>query len=149
MEFVTHHFRTNGRWSVVGLSAGGYGAAYLGESRPGRYQSVCALSGVFVADTGAFADQTRAERLLASPMSHTSPTGPRTLLIAGASDATSRSETAEYASLMARSGQAHQVLVRSGGHEWSLWRTELPTCLRYVLAPPAPASTAPRSGEAG
>ena len=84
MEFVTHHFRTNGRWSVVGLSAGGYGAAYLGESRPGRYRSVCALSGVFVADTGAFADETRAGRLLASPMSHTNATGPRTLLIVGA-----------------------------------------------------------------
>jgi enterochelin esterase-like enzyme len=139
VAFVAHHFRTNGHWSVAGLSAGGYGAAYLAESHPGRYDAVCALSGVFVADTGAFASDSRAQRLAASPMSHVSATGPRTLLIAGSSDATSLRESNEYAALMAPVGEPHQVLVRPGGHEWNLWRAELPTCLRYVLATPPPA----------
>jgi enterochelin esterase-like enzyme len=136
VAFVTGHFRTNGQWSVGGLSAGGYGAAYLGARNPRQYQAVCSLSGVFIPDSPAFAGTSRASLLAGSPMSHATPFGPRTLLVVGASDRMSLRETYQYAVRLGQAGEPHQVLVVRGGHDWDLWRNALPACLRYMLGAP-------------
>src|SRR5437763_2175585 len=56
-QWVDAHYPTNGTWDVTGLSAGGYGAAYLPTLSPGAYQAACPMSGFFTAEPPAFAGQ--------------------------------------------------------------------------------------------
>ncbi len=136
--YIDRAYRTNGHWSVGGLSAGGYGAAYLGARTPGAYDAVCSLSGEFIPRSPAFAGEGLQALVAASPISHTSPNGPRTLLIAGRSDSTSLRQTKAYAAQLRLAGQPHKVIVARGGHDWRLWKHELPACLRYMLGPALP-----------
>ena len=43
--FVDHHFRTSGRWGVVGHSSGGFGALHLAMSFPGLFGAVASHAG--------------------------------------------------------------------------------------------------------
>ena len=51
---IDRRFRTDGRWGVMGLSAGGFGATYLAQTHPATYQAACSLSGFFRAADPAF-----------------------------------------------------------------------------------------------
>ncbi len=137
-RYVGTHYRTNGHWSVSGLSSGGYGAAYLGARTPGQYDSVCSLSGNFTPQGSAFNDQKRSVLDAASPILHARPDGPRTLLIAGRADSASVREASIYARALSAAGETVSKVVVSGGHNWVLWKREFPRCLRFMLAPTRP-----------
>ena len=138
-RWVDRRYRTNGHWGVTGLSEGGYGAAYLGSRTPGQYDSVCAMSGNFTPEGSVFNHQPPAVLLAANPLVHTRADGPRTLLIAGRSDSASVRELRNYAQALQNTGQPHSTVVAAGGHDWNLWHDQFPTCLRFMLATPAPA----------
>ncbi len=135
-RWIDHQYRTNGHWSVTGLSSGGYGAAYLGSRRPGQYDSVCAMSGNFTPQGPAFSHASRAVLDAATPLLHVAAQGPRTLLITGVSDTHSVVESLAYAQALQRAGQPYQRVVVPGGHGWNVWKHAFPTCMRFMLTPP-------------
>ena len=136
-RYVDAHYRTNGHWSVSGLSSGGYGAAYLGARTPGHYDAVCSLSGNFTPQGPAFNGQQRSALDAASPILHARPNGPRTLLIAGRADSKSVREASTYARALSAAGESVTTVVVSGGHDWGVWKREFPRCLRFMLTPPS------------
>ena len=131
--WIDNHYRTDGHWSVAGLSEGGYGAAYLGSRTPGQYDSVCSMSGNFTPEGNAFRQETPATRDAATPLLHSRPDGPRTMMIAGAADRPSVRELLRYARALHAVGQKYQSVVVPGGHDWGLWHREFPRCLKFML----------------
>jgi enterochelin esterase-like enzyme len=128
-------YATNGSWSLTGISAGGYGAAYLGARSPGQYQAVCTLGGYFFATDPVFRGETQAVREAASPILHASSTGPRTLIIAGDHDPDAMREGTNYQAALTAAGQQSQLQIVPGDHEWSVWQREMPTCLTFLVDP--------------
>jgi len=137
-RYLDAHYRTNGHWSVTGLSDGGYGAAYLGSLLPGRYDSVCSMSGSFSADGPAFAGQSRQVLDADSPILHARAGGPRTLLVAGRDDTAIVRDALSYTQALQRVGQSVQTVVVPGGHTWAVWKSAFPRCLAFMLGPDAP-----------
>jgi S-formylglutathione hydrolase FrmB/membrane associated rhomboid family serine protease len=133
-SWVDSTYRTNGHWSVMGLSSGGFGAAYLG-ARPGtHYDAVCAMGGNFVASASAFEGEPQSVLDAASPILHTSPDGPRTLLIAAANDTGAVRDSKQYDEALAKAGQEHHLVIDNGNHDFPFFSSEIPRCLRYVLS---------------
>ena len=131
--WIDNHYRTDGHWSVTGLSEGGYGAAYLGSRTPGQYDSVCSMSGNFTPEGTAFTHESLGTREAATPLHHSRPDGPRTLLIAGAGDLPSVREILRYARALHDAGQKYQSVVVPGGHNWDVWHRAFPRCLKFML----------------
>lgn len=132
-HWADNSLRTNGHWNVMGLSSGGYGAAYLGARRPSLYEGVCSLSGFFAARSPAFARESTDARSAASPVQHVSPVGPRTLLMAGGSDPENLDYAKRYLDALHAAGQPGELRVIPGTHNWPVWRTAAPDCLRFLL----------------
>ncbi len=132
-RWVDSTYRTTNHWSVMGLSSGGFGAAYLATRSAAHYDAVCALSGNFVAQDPPFAGESKTVRDAASPIKHVSATGPRTLLVVARQDTESMAEAQAYASAMAKVGQPHDTVILEGGHDWSFFRARTPTCLGFLL----------------
>ncbi len=133
-RWLDANYRTDRHWSVMGLSSGGFGAAYLVTRPNAHYDAVCSLGGNFVAQDPPFAGESKAVRDAASPILHVSATGPRTLLVAATNDKDGVGEAQRYAAAMATVGQVHDLVVVDGGHDWDFFRAETPRCLRYILA---------------
>ncbi len=132
-RWVNHRYRTNHRWGVAGVSAGGYGAAYLASHFVGRYQAACSLSGSFVASGRVFNGTNSTLRKQASPLLQTNRNGPRTYLLAGAQDPTTVRDARLYAKALSRHGQQYVLRIGRGGHDWNLWKRALPHCIQYLL----------------
>jgi enterochelin esterase-like enzyme len=133
-QWVTSHYATNGTWDVTGLSAGGYGAAYLPTLSPGAYQAACPMSGFFTAEPPAFAGQSASVRQAGSPILHVSATGPRTLLVAGSKDQESLNEARRYIAAMNGVHQPNNGLVTNpGAHELPVWTVGVKQCLAYFF----------------
>jgi S-formylglutathione hydrolase FrmB len=140
-RWVDRNFRTNKHWGVMGLSAGGYGAAYLASRNPPRFDAVCSLSGNFTPQGAAFRSEHQTVLNLASPILHVRRNGPPTLLVTGSSDRGSLRESLHYARALQRARQPFQRVVVPGGHDWGMWKREFPRCLRYMLTQRTPGSS--------
>ncbi len=132
-RWLDANYRTDRHWSAMGLSSGGFGAAYLATRPSVHYNAVCSLGGNFVAQDPPFAGESKAVRDAASPILHVSATGPRTLLVAATNDQDGVGEAQRYAAAMAAVGQVHDLVLVDGGHDWDFFRTQTPRCLRYLL----------------
>jgi enterochelin esterase-like enzyme len=133
-QWVDAHYPTNGTWDVTGLSAGGYGSAYLPTLSPGVYQAACPMSGFFTAEPPAFAGQSAAIKQAGSPILHVSAGGPRTLLVAGSSDQESLDQAHRYVAAMNAVGEPNSGLtVNSGAHDLPVWTTGIKQCLGYFF----------------
>jgi S-formylglutathione hydrolase FrmB len=131
--WVDASYRTNGNWGITGLSAGGYGAAYLAARPQGGYRKVCPMSAYFTAVDPPFKGESQAVRLAASPILHVSATGPPTLMIIGDHDAEGLAEGRSYLTAMQKVGQSGQMVILPGTHEWSVWREGLRHCVPFLL----------------
>lgn len=143
-QWVDSTFRSDGTWSVMGLSSGGYGAAYLGAAFPGSYDSVCSMSGFYRARRPAFAGASQDMTAAASPILRASSGGPRTLVVVGLGDDRAVvGDASAYVAALQVAGQPVQLLTQPGGHEWTLWKSSTPACLHFLLdnTAPAPALT--------
>jgi enterochelin esterase-like enzyme len=127
--------RASDRWTVVGVSAGGYGAAYLATTRPHLYTAACAFSGNFTPEGAAFDKEPNDVLERDTPMHHVGPNLPPIMLVAGRDDQESVSNARRYDQAMTAAGQVHSLVLDAGGHDWALWRRQLPDCLRFLLAP--------------
>ncbi len=133
-QWVDSHYRTNHAWNVTGLSSGGYGSAYLPTLSPGVYQAACPMSGFFTAEPPAFAGQSAAVKQAGSPILHVSASGPRTLLVAGASDPESLDQARSYIAAMKSAGQPNSGLtVNPGAHDLPVWTTGIKQCLGFIF----------------
>ena len=126
-------YRTDGTWRATGLSAGGYGAAYLASRTPGQYSAVCAMGGYFHALDPAFSGESAEVRAAASPILNVRANGPRTLIIAGAHDLQAVTEGTAYDTALHAVGQPSELRVVPGDHQWPVWQREMPHCLAYLL----------------
>jgi enterochelin esterase-like enzyme len=131
--WVDTTYRTTGNWGVTGLSAGGYGAAYLASRPEGGYKKVCPMSGYFTAVDPPFKGEGRLVRKAASPILHVAPTGPPTLLIVGSHDKEGQVEARSYLSATQGVGQPAQLTVVDGSHDWGVWHAALPLCVTFLL----------------
>jgi enterochelin esterase-like enzyme len=129
-RWANRTFRTSS-WSAMGLSAGGYGAAYLGARADARYDAVCSIGGYFEARDPVFAGESDAVRSRASPIQHITPAGPRTLLVAGRDDADAVSEADRYQTALRAAHRDVTVSVIDGGHDWSLFRAGAGRCFAF------------------
>jgi enterochelin esterase-like enzyme len=130
--WATATYRTTGWFGAAGISAGGYGAAYLGARAPGAYQAICAIGGYFEARLPAFAGQTATVRDLASPVLHPARLGPATMLIVPAGDLDAVTEATRYEGALKKAGQRLIVRLVPGRHDWAVFRADLPACLQFA-----------------
>jgi S-formylglutathione hydrolase FrmB len=133
-KWVEATYRTSGRWGVAGVSAGGYGAAYLGSREPGAYQAVCAIGGYFEARSPAFAGEPALVRQHDSPLLHASASGPATLLMVPTGDTQSALQAARYQRALSLVGQRVTVRHISGAHDYDAFRRALPQCLSFAAS---------------
>src|SRR6476619_4175915 len=110
-RWVDDTYRTTGSWGVTGLSAGGYGAAYLASRPAGGYQRVCPMSGYFTAQDPPFRGELQTVRDAASPILHVALNGPPTLVVVGRSDPPGMTEARNYVAAMTRAGQPNHMTV--------------------------------------
>ena len=137
-RWVNAHYATDPVWAVTGLSAGGYGAAYLGSRPAGGYRRVCAMSGYFTASDPAFQGQTAAAREAGSPALHVARHGPPTMLIVGDNDTSGLADAEQYRQALQHAGQPNQLITIHGSHEWSVWRAGLARCVPFLLGDLSP-----------
>jgi enterochelin esterase-like enzyme len=146
--WIDAHYRTiDGREGrgIVGLSAGGYGAASLGLSRPRTYASVESWSGYFqpTDPTG-----TTALHLGAAASMHAQVTKLRTqfarwptflAFYVGRADPTFVPENRTFHAELAAAHVPHTFVTYAGGHSDALWRAHAEGWLAMALARLAPA----------
>jgi enterochelin esterase-like enzyme len=126
-------FRIAAPLGIAGISAGGYGAALLGSAHPNNYRRVCAIGGSFEAGPPVFSHEPPTVRAADSPILHARATGPATLLIAGSGDPAAVAQSVRYAGALHAARQPAEIRVVAGVHDWSLFRRELPVCLRFLV----------------
>jgi hypothetical protein len=131
-RWVDATYRTNGVWGVAGVSAGGFGAAYLGARPPFAYRAVCAIGGYFEARSPAFSREPAVVRQQDSPLLHVRSSGPATLLMVPAGDPPSAREAARYQHALSLVGQPVTVRQVSGAHDYDAFRRALPQCLNFA-----------------
>lgn len=140
--YVDAHFRTiasRGGRAIVGLSAGGYGAALLGFDHPDRFSVIESWSGYFHAT-----DPTGLKALDAPPRANVHGLIARfaayqrrhpTFLAfyVGNGDDRFRDENEAIDRELRAAHVAHRFAVLPGGHESTLWRAHAPEWLRLGL----------------
>ena len=155
-DYVDTHFRTiasrSGR-AIVGVSAGGYGAASIGLSQPRRFSVVESWSGYFeptdptgtkVLDLGSQAKNDAAsvhalaDRLHAQFLRHPTFFG----FYVGRSDPTFLGENEQLNRELDIARVPHAFTTYPGGHTVALWRAHATAWLRMALRRLAPAQPA-------
>lgn len=141
-SYVDSHFRTirsrRGR-ALVGLSAGGYGAAMLGLNHLGRFAAIESWSGYFHATdatgTRAIAGGPGADvhRLVAALRRDERRRSTFLAFYVGSGDRRFRAENERFERELAAAHVPHVFAVYEGAHETSLWRRHAPSWLALAL----------------
>lgn len=125
---------------IGGLSAGAYGATNIALHNPSRFGMFESWSGYYeqtptYAFTGASATKLRAN----SPSSYVSSLGPalrrypmRAYLYQGSQDGYPVHKLRSFARQLRGAGARVTYSVYSGGHNWRLWRAQLPHMLQVA-----------------
>ena len=150
VRYVDRHFATiasrAGR-GVGGLSMGGYGAANIAVRHPGFFSVVESWSGYFVqTHSGPFAHASRAWIAANSPLREIRVTGARIRRLGlhawvyqGTHDDVHVRDTLAFVRALRDAGAQVRFAVYPGGHDWRLWRSQIPRQLLAAsawLAPP-------------
>jgi enterochelin esterase-like enzyme len=145
--YVDAHFRTiasrEGR-AILGLSAGGYGAAILGLHHPGEYGAIESWSGYFrptdptgsrTLDVGSDADNARASvhALVPSLRSQFSRLPTYLAFYVGRSDPTFVGDNEALARELTAARVPHVFRRYPGGHSTALWQAHARTWLAMAL----------------
>ena len=149
-DYVDTHFRTirsrAGR-AIVGLSAGGYGAAMLGLNHPGEFSVIESWSGYFhatdpsgksaIAAPGSANVHGSIAALAADEKTRSTFIG----FYVGGADPTFVGENEQFDRELTAAGVRHTFAVYAGGHETKLWSSHAVAWMRLALAHLAPATT--------
>ena len=141
-RYIDSHFRTirsrAGR-AIVGISAGGYGAAMLGLSHLDEFSVVESWSGYFHATdptgTKAIAAPASANvhQLLAQLASDEQRRATFLGFYVGRADSRFLVENEQFADELSAAGIQHKFALYPGGHETALWRRQADRWLRLAL----------------
>lgn len=142
-HYVDRHYRTirsrSGR-AIVGLSAGGYGAAMLGLNHLGEFGAIESWSGYFHATdpTGKVAipapGSANVHSLIASLAADERKRPTFLAFYVRRSDPTFVAENEQFNRELTAASVPHSFAVYPGGHETSLWSTHAVGWLRLALA---------------
>ena len=142
-EYVDAHFRTirsrRGR-ALVGLSAGGYGAAMLGLNHLGRFAAVESWSGYFhpTDPTGlravAGGPGANVHRLVSTLRRDERARSTFLAFYVGSGDTRFRRENEQFERELASANVPHVFTVYQGAHETSLWKRHARRWLALALA---------------
>jgi S-formylglutathione hydrolase FrmB len=149
-DYVDTHFRTirsrAGR-AIVGLSAGGYGAAMLGLNHLGEFSAIESWSGYFhatdpsgksaIAAPGSANVHGLVAALVADEQRRSTFIG----FYVGEADPTFVSENEQFDRELTAAGVRHTFAVYAGGHETKLWSSHAFAWMRLAVAHLAPATT--------
>ena len=149
-DYVDTHFRTirsrAGR-AIVGLSAGGYGAAMLGLNHLGEFSVIESWSGYFhatdpsgksaIAAPGSANVHGSIAALVADEKTRSTFIG----FYVGGADPTFVGENEQFDRELTAAGVRHTFAVYAGGHETKLWSSHAVAWMRLALAHLAPATT--------
>ncbi len=152
--YVDAHFRTLARRSgraIIGLSAGGYGAAAIGFHHLDRFAAIESWSGYFEPtdptgrvklDRGSQAanNQASLHALVGSDARAIKAAHPFFGFYVGNGDTRFRRENVQLDRELAAAGIAHVFEVYSGAHTTDLWRRHAVTWLRLALHRLSPAT---------
>jgi S-formylglutathione hydrolase FrmB len=148
-QYIDTHFRTipsRSARAIVGLSAGGYGAAMLGLNHLGEFSVIESWSGYFHATdpTGKYAIAAPASAdvhdLIASLSTDEKQRKTFLGFYVGRSDPTFVAENEQFNRELQTAGIPHAFNVYPGAHSTQLWAGHAVTWLRMALAHLAPAS---------
>jgi len=142
-HYVDTHFRTirsrSGR-AIVGLSAGGYGAAMLGVNHLDEFGAIESWSGYFHATdpTGKLAIQAPGyadvHRLVTALAADERKRPTFLAFYVGGSDQTFVAENEQFDHELTAASVPHRFAIYPGGHETSLWAGHAVVWLRLALA---------------
>jgi enterochelin esterase-like enzyme len=141
-HYVDTHFRTiasrDGR-AIIGLSAGGYGAAMLGLNNLGEFAAIESWSGYFHATdpTGKLAipapSSANVHTLISSLAADEKRRSTFVGFYVGASDPIFVAENEQFNRELAAAAIPHAFAVYPGGHETKLWAAHAVVWLRMAL----------------
>jgi enterochelin esterase-like enzyme len=137
VRFVDGHYATRADRQdrgLGGLSMGAYGAANIALHHLGLFSVVLSWSGYFTqTPTGPFAGASRALLARNSPAAEVAGRaaairrlGLRAWIYQGTHDDVRVRDTAAFAHALARAGAEVRFAVYPGGHDWRLWRAQVP-----------------------
>jgi putative tributyrin esterase len=148
-RYIDAHFRTipsrDGR-AIVGLSAGGYGAAMLGLNHLGEFSVIESWSGYFHATdpTGKSAipapGSSNVHSLISSLAADEAKRSTFVGFYVGRSDPIFVAENRQFDHELSGASVSHRFAVYAGGHETKLWADHAVAWLRLALAHLAQAS---------
>lgn len=139
--WVNTHFRTSGDWAVLGASTGGFCALKLATRHPQVFSSAVSLSGY----VHPLEDSTTGELYGHDPAlrAHSDPIwllrhgpAPRVsyLLTASRTESEVYPQVQEFVSVVRPPASVSTIVLASGGHNFGVWLSELPTALRWLSA---------------
>jgi enterochelin esterase-like enzyme len=141
-HYVDTHFRTiasrDGR-AIIGLSAGGYGAAMLGLNNLGEFGAIESWSGYFHATdpTGKFAipapSSANVHTLISSLGTDEKRRSTFIGFYVGAADPTFVAENEQFNRELSAASIPHAFAVYPGGHQTKLWAAHAVVWLRMAL----------------
>jgi enterochelin esterase-like enzyme len=148
-HYVDTHFRTldtrSGR-AIVGLSAGGYGAAMLGLNHLDEFGTIESWSGYFHATdpTGKLPipapGSANVHTLISTLAADEKKRSTFLAFYVGRSDPTFVAENEQFNQELSAASVPHTFAVYAGGHKTALWETHAVGWLRLALAHLAPAA---------
>lgn len=146
---MTHNFRvaSDGRdWSVMGYSSGGYCAVNLSMRHPDLFTAGVSIAGYDRpyqdAQTGNLFGKDVQARNLNTPIwraTHLPQPAVSLLMLASAEDPGTTRSAAELSSVAHSPMSVTRITLRHGGHNFEVWRSELPVALGWLsrrLPPP-------------
>ncbi len=139
--WVAAHLRTSGTTAVLGASTGGFCAIKLATRHPRQFPWSVALSGYIHpledATTGELYGHDPALRRRSDAiwlLHHGAPPRVGYLLAASRTERRIYSQLLELAASVRPPTSLSTIVLPSGGHNYGVWRTELPTALRWLSA---------------
>jgi S-formylglutathione hydrolase FrmB len=141
-RYVDSHFRTirsRSARAIIGISAGGYGAAMLGLNNLDEFSVVESWSGYFHATdpTGTKALDAPASANVHNLLGHLAADERQRATFlgfyTGETDSRFRAENEQFADELSAAGIQHVFGVYPGGHETALWRRQADHWLRLAL----------------
>lgn len=128
-----------GGWGLLGDSTGGYCAAKLAMRHSDRFSAAVSLSGYFHAlndlttgDLYGGSKTYRAENDLFWRLGHLPPPPIRILVTSSRRGERDYPQIQRFIALARAPMEVDSLILPSGGHHFSVWRSELPSALRWL-----------------
>jgi enterochelin esterase-like enzyme len=141
-HWANHTLRVTDSWSYAGLSAGGFGAAYLAMNDLQPVHAVCGLSGDYTANIPPLTGTSATLHDRSNPTRHANQAPALTFLAYGTTDATSGRDANTYAAALRAANRTAIVHAYTGAPQWAVWTPAFADCFRTIL----PSSTGPLVG---